>query len=204
MCWYFASLSTRFYLFNTLNVLALCQPIYLVPILQQNTLNVLALCQSFYSVLFLQHPKCLGTMAVLLLSYIFQHPKCIGTMLVLLLRPCSHLFRFAFRSRSGPVPLVRVAFTPAKIDRARSGCGHVTRSHLFRNATGTHTISTPTPAASSTKTVSYRWTDTTSTVLTSDLSAISGDEYFITLYTLYEIKTSTNAFVYDYVMKLNL
>ena len=57
------------------------------------------------------------------------------------IRPCSHLFRFAFRSRSGPVPLVRVAFTPAKIDRARSGCGPVTRSHLFRNATGTHTIS---------------------------------------------------------------
>ena len=61
------------------------------------------------------------------------------------IRPCSHVFRFAFRSRSGPVPLVRVAFTPAKIDRDRSGCGPVTRSHLFRNATGTHTISTPTP-----------------------------------------------------------
>ena len=56
------------------------------------------------------------------------------------LRPCSHLFRFAFRSRSGPVPLVRVAFTPAKIDRTRSGCGPVTRSHLFRNATGTRTV----------------------------------------------------------------
>ena len=54
--------------------------------------------------------------------------------------PCSHLFRFAFRSRSGPVPLVRVAFTPAKIDRTRSGCGPVTRSHLFRNATGTRTV----------------------------------------------------------------
>ena len=34
-------------------------------------------------------------------------------------------------SRSGPVPLVRVAFTPAKIDRTRSGCGPVTRSHMF-------------------------------------------------------------------------
>ena len=56
------------------------------------------------------------------------------------LRPCSHLFRFAFRSRSGPVPLVRVAFTPAKIDRTRSGCGPLTRSHLFRNATGTSTV----------------------------------------------------------------
>ncbi len=43
-------------------------------------------------------------------------------------------------SRSGPVPLVRVAFTPAKIDRTRSGCGPVTRSHLFRNATGTRTV----------------------------------------------------------------
>ena len=61
-------------------------------------------------------------------------------------RPCSHLFRFAFRSRSGPVPLVRVAFTPAKIDRTRSGCGPVTRSHLFRNATGTRTV-THTPSA---------------------------------------------------------
>ena len=30
------------------------------------------------------------------------------------LRPCSHLFRFAFRSRSSPVPLVRVAFTPLR------------------------------------------------------------------------------------------
>ena len=40
-------------------------------------------------------------------------------------------------SRSGPVPLVRVAFKPAKIDRTRSGCGPVTCSHLFRNATGT-------------------------------------------------------------------
>ena len=96
------------------------------------------------------------------------------------IRPCSHLFRFAFRSRSGPVPLVRVAFTPAKIDRTRSGCGPVTRSHLFRNATGTRTV-THTPSAhqvfnfwsvfisegdsvdgfeSSTETVSYRWTDT--------------------------------------------
>ena len=56
------------------------------------------------------------------------------------LRPCSHLFRFAFRSRSGPVPLVRVAFTPAKIDRTRSGCGPVTRSHLFRSRSGTRTI----------------------------------------------------------------
>ena len=46
-------------------------------------------------------------------------------------------------SRSGPVPLVRVAFTPAKIDQTRSGCGPVTRSHLFRNATGTRTLSTP-------------------------------------------------------------
>ena len=93
--------------------------------------------------------------------------------------PCSHMFLFAFRSRSDPVPLVRVAFTPAKIDRTRSGCGLVTRSHFFRNATGTRTV-TPTPAhqvfnfgsvvisegdsvdgfASSTKTVSYRWTDT--------------------------------------------
>ena len=94
--------------------------------------------------------------------------------------PCSHLSRFAFRSRSGPVPLVRVAFTPAKIDRTRSGCGPVTRSHLFRNATGTRTV-THTPSAhqvfnfwsvffsegdsvdgfaSSTETVSYRWTDT--------------------------------------------
>ena len=57
-----------------------------------------------------------------------------------LFRPCSHLFRFAFRSRSGPVPLVRVAFTPAKIDRTRSGCGPVTRSHLFRSRSGTRTI----------------------------------------------------------------
>ena len=46
-------------------------------------------------------------------------------------------------SRSGPVPLVRVAFTPAKIDRTRSGCGPVTRSHLFRNATGTRTVIHP-------------------------------------------------------------
>ena len=87
---------------------------------------------------------------------------------------------FPFRSRSGPVPLVRVAFTPAKIDRTRSGCGPVTRSHLFRNATGTRTVTPPPPAhqvfnfwsvfisegdsvdgfASSTETVSYRWTDT--------------------------------------------
>ena len=52
----------------------------------------------------------------------------------------THRPRFAFRSRSGPVPLVRVAFTPAKIDRNRSGCGLVTRSHLFRNATGTRTV----------------------------------------------------------------
>ena len=83
----------------------------------------------------------------------------------------------SFRSRSGPVPLVRVAFTPAKMYRTRSGCGPVTRSHLFRNATGTRTV---TPQhnrflilgvfisegdsvdgfASSTETVSYRWTDT--------------------------------------------
>ena len=61
------------------------------------------------------------------------------------LRPCSHLFRFAFQSRSGPVPLVRVAFTPTKIDRTRSGCGPVTRSHLFRNATGTRTVIPPPP-----------------------------------------------------------
>ena len=102
------------------------------------------------------------------------------TLVKQLVRPCSHLFRFAFRSRSGPVPLVRVAFTPAKIDRTRSGCGPVTRSHLFRNATGTRTV-THTPSAhqvfnfwsvfisegdcvdgfaSSTETVSYRWTDT--------------------------------------------
>ena len=58
------------------------------------------------------------------------------------LRPCSHLFRFAFRSRSGPLPLVRVAFTPAKIDRTRSGCGPVTRSHLFRTRSGTRAVST--------------------------------------------------------------
>ena len=57
------------------------------------------------------------------------------------LRPCSHLFRFAFRSRSGPGPLVRVAFTPAKIDRTRSGFGPVTRSHLFRSRSGTRTVS---------------------------------------------------------------
>ena len=50
-----------------------------------------------------------------------------------------------FRSRSGPVPLVRVAFTPTKIDRIRSGCGPVTRSHLFRNATGTRTVIPPPP-----------------------------------------------------------
>ena len=55
------------------------------------------------------------------------------------------MFRFAFRSRSGPVPLVRVAFTPAKIDRTRSGCGPVTRSHLFRNATGTRYNLQPPP-----------------------------------------------------------
>ena len=55
-------------------------------------------------------------------------------------RPCPHLFRFAFRSRSGPVPLVRVAFTPAKIDRNRSGCGPVTRSHLFRTRSGTRSL----------------------------------------------------------------
>ena len=60
-------------------------------------------------------------------------------------RPCSHLFRFAFQSRSGPVPLVRVAFTPAKIDRTRSGCGPVTRSHLFRSATGTRYNLQPPP-----------------------------------------------------------
>ena len=39
------------------------------------------------------------------------------------LRPCSHLFRFAFRTRSSCVP--------------------VTRSHLFRNATGTRTVTHP-------------------------------------------------------------
>ena len=61
----------------------------------------------------------------------------------LFLRPCSHLFRFAFRSRSGPVPLVRVAFTPAKNDRTRSGCGPVTRSHLFRTRSGMRTVSIP-------------------------------------------------------------
>ena len=67
------------------------------------------------------------------------------------LRPCSHLSRFAFRSRSSPVPLVRVAFTPGKIDWNGSGFGPVTRSHLFRNATGTSSPVntphlTPTPA----------------------------------------------------------
>ena len=62
------------------------------------------------------------------------------------LRPCSHLFRFAFRSRSSPVPLVRVAFTPGKIDWNGSGFGPVTRSHLFRNATGTGSpVNTPPP-----------------------------------------------------------
>ena len=62
------------------------------------------------------------------------------------LRPCSHLFRFAFRSRSSPVPLVRVAFTPGKIDWNGSGFGPVTRSHLFRNATGTSSpVNTPHP-----------------------------------------------------------
>ena len=45
-------------------------------------------------------------------------------------------------SRSGPVPLVRVAFTPAKIDRTRSGCGPVTRSHLFLTRSGTRAVST--------------------------------------------------------------
>ena len=59
------------------------------------------------------------------------------------LRPCSHLFRFAFWSRSGPVPLVHVAFTPAKIDRTRCGCGPVMRSHLFRTRSGTRTVSIP-------------------------------------------------------------
>ena len=49
-------------------------------------------------------------------------------------------------SRSGPVPLVRVAFTPATIDQTRSGCGPVTRSHLFRNATGTRTVKVHPPA----------------------------------------------------------
>ena len=50
-------------------------------------------------------------------------------------------------SRSGPVPLVPVAFTPAKIDRTRSGCGPVTRSHLFRNAYGyTHPPPPPPPS----------------------------------------------------------
>ena len=47
-------------------------------------------------------------------------------------------------SPSGPVPLVRVAFTPVKFDRTRSGCGSVTCSHLFRNATGMRTV-TPSP-----------------------------------------------------------
>ena len=61
------------------------------------------------------------------------------------IRPCSHLFRFAFRSRSSPVPLVRVAFTPGKIDWNGSGFGPVARSHLFRNATGTSSpVNTPT------------------------------------------------------------
>ena len=60
------------------------------------------------------------------------------------LRPCSHLFRFAFRSRSSPVPLVRVAFTPGKFDWNSSGFWPVTRSHLFRNATGTSSpVNTP-------------------------------------------------------------
>ena len=66
---------------------------------------------------------------------------CVHYGLVAGLRPCSHLFRFAFRSRSGPVPLVRVAFTRAKIDRTRSGFGPVTRSHLFRSRSGTRTVS---------------------------------------------------------------
>ena len=62
------------------------------------------------------------------------------------IRPCSHLFRLPFRSRSSPVPLVRVAFTPGKIDWNGSGFGPVTRSHLFRNATGTSSpINTPHP-----------------------------------------------------------
>ena len=62
------------------------------------------------------------------------------------LRLCSHLFRFAFRSRSSPVPLVRVAFTPGKIDWNGSGFGPVARSHLFRNATGTSSpVNTPHP-----------------------------------------------------------
>ena len=39
------------------------------------------------------------------------------------------------------VPLVHVAFTPAKIDRTRSGCGPVTRSHLFRTRSETRTVS---------------------------------------------------------------
>ena len=90
--------------------------------------------------------------------------------------PCVHsLGRVHTCSGSGPVPLVRVAFTPAKIDRTRSGCVSVTRSHLFRNAYGY----TP-PAhqvfnfwyvfilegdsvggfASLTEMVAYRWTDT--------------------------------------------
>ena len=62
------------------------------------------------------------------------------------LRPCSHLFRYAFRSRSSPVPLVRVAFTPGKIDWNGSGFRPVARSHLFRNATGTSSpVDTPHP-----------------------------------------------------------
>ena len=72
---------------------------------------------------------------------VLQIVRCTRTDWLPVLRPCSHLFRFAFRfafrSRSGPVPLVRVAFTPAKIDRTRSGCGPVTCSHLFRNTYAT-------------------------------------------------------------------
>ena len=46
-------------------------------------------------------------------------------------------------SRSGPVPLVRVAFTPAKIDRTCSCWRPVTRSHLFWTRSGTRSVSNP-------------------------------------------------------------
>ena len=94
------------------------------------------------------YPTCLQ-------SFIISHSSCAeqyGDMSYLLtylglLRPCSHLFRFAFRSRSSPVPLVRVAFTPGKIDW--NGSGPVARSHLFRNATGTSSpVNTPHPTPS--------------------------------------------------------
>ena len=48
-------------------------------------------------------------------------------------------------SRSSPV---RVAFTPGQIDWNGSGFGPVTRSHLFRNATGTSSpVNTPHPTS---------------------------------------------------------